>query len=140
MPDGLRERLIAVSNTGPLISAFQCGRVDLLQGIFQKLILPPNVLAELQRHGVLLEALSLMEEGFAEAALMTMQMQAAAAEVAGEIATSPSSRDPVPDHHLADAEVIVLTELRYGGAEIDDVCREAGGDDHAETRTGHPAP
>lgn len=45
------EKLIAVSNTGPLVSALQCNRIDLLNRYFARLYLPPSVLAELEQHG-----------------------------------------------------------------------------------------
>jgi predicted nucleic acid-binding protein len=55
--------IVIASNTGPLVSAFQCGRIDLLRRYFGVIHIPETVLLELQRHGAGNAADRLAREG-----------------------------------------------------------------------------
>jgi predicted nucleic acid-binding protein len=41
--------IVVASNTGPLVSAFQCGRIDLLRRYFGVIHIPETVLLEMRR-------------------------------------------------------------------------------------------
>jgi hypothetical protein len=58
------DKITAVSNTGPFISALQCGRVDLLKHYFSVIYLAASELAELEKHGWANEIRGLINEGF----------------------------------------------------------------------------
>jgi predicted nucleic acid-binding protein len=45
------DKIVAVSNTGPLISALQCERIDLLKHYFAVLYITDSERAELEKHG-----------------------------------------------------------------------------------------
>ncbi|MFB0546090.1 MAG: hypothetical protein ACETWB_04200 [Anaerolineae bacterium] len=60
----LSSQIIVVSNTGPLISAFQCRRVDLLQRYFETTHIPESALTEFERHGAEDMVRKLIDEGF----------------------------------------------------------------------------
>jgi predicted nucleic acid-binding protein len=40
-----------VSNTGPLISALQCGRMDILRQFYDLIHIPASELPEYEKHG-----------------------------------------------------------------------------------------
>ena len=51
MPNGQVDKTTVTCNTGPLISAFQCGRVDLLKRYFKTVYIAPSEVAEFEKHG-----------------------------------------------------------------------------------------
>ena len=109
----LIDKIVAVSNTGPLISALQCGRIDLLQQYFSVIYITISGLAELEKHGwgeeisefIDTEFVSIIEE-------LTDQEKALAENVAKKIATDPTSHDPEWRNHLPEAEAIAITQHR----------------------------
>lgn len=58
------EKMVAVANTGPLISALQCGRVELLRRYFATIHISQSELAEFEGHNVKDEIQALLNEGF----------------------------------------------------------------------------
>lgn len=96
----------AVSNTGPLISAFQSGSFDLLVQIFAAVHVPTACIEELKKHG--------WEEEIRAASAKLVIVKLSAAEkrrsmaVARQIARHPDTNDPVVEHHLGEAQAIVL--------------------------------
>lgn len=96
----------AVSNTGPLISAFQSGSFDLLVQIFAEVHVPTACIEELKKHG--------WEEEIRAASSKLVIVKLSAAEekramtVARQIVRHPDANDPVVEHHLGEAQAIVL--------------------------------
>ena len=96
----------AVSNTGPLISAFQSDSFALLTQIFAEIHVPTACLTELTGHG--------WEEEVRAASpkLVTVRLtpseERRALTIAKQIARHPDSGDPVGERHLGEAQAIVL--------------------------------
>ncbi len=110
-------RLAVISNTGPLISALQCDRVDLLQRYLRVIYVPESVIAELDRAGR--TARNLLTGDFVVAVPLSATEAQLARQVAEDIARSPLSRVADPDHHLPEAEAIALmTRLSLGAERI----------------------
>lgn len=108
-------QLVVVANTGPMVSAFQSGRVDLLQAVFQIIYLVPSAVSEHEKHGAGEFLRRLMDSGLVTILPLSSEEQVRAVVIAQQIATSPLSRDPVVASHLPDAETIVLAQ-RLGDA------------------------
>jgi predicted nucleic acid-binding protein len=107
------DKIIAVSNTGPLISALQCGRVDLLKHYFSVIYITVSEFAELEKHGWTNEIRELLHEGFVSVVEeLTDREKELAEDVARRIATDPTSRDPEWRNHLPEAEAIVVVQQR----------------------------
>jgi hypothetical protein len=104
------QKLICVANTGPLISAFQCGRVDLLELYFSAIHIPSSCWAEYEKHGIVDGMQQLIEEGLVVVHVLTEKELKTAGKIAEMIASSPMSRDASPQGHIPDAEAIVLME------------------------------
>jgi predicted nucleic acid-binding protein len=112
----------ALSDTGPLISAFQCQSFALLTQIFAEVRISPACLAELIKHGW---------ENEVRAASSTLRVvnvtpseQRRALAVARRIARHPATNDRVAANHLGEAEVIVLAlrgEYRKGVLLLDEL-------------------
>ena len=107
----LREqKLVCVANTGPLISAFQCRRIDLLEFYFSLIHVPSSCWAEYEKHGIAGGMQQLIEEGLVVVHILTKAEFERARRIADAIASSPMSRDASPQGHIPDAEAIVLME------------------------------
>jgi predicted nucleic acid-binding protein len=107
------DKIVAVSNTGPLISAFQCGRIDLLKRYFSVIYITASELAELEKHGWTDDIRQLIDEGFVSVVEELTEREKELAEgVARRIATDPASHDPEWRNHLPEAEVMVLMQQR----------------------------
>lgn len=107
------DKIIAVSNTGPLISAFQCGRTDLLKRYFSVIYITASELIELDKHGWTDDVRELINEGFVIVVEeLTEQEKEFAEGVAKRIAADPTSHDPGWRNHLPEAEAIVLMQQR----------------------------
>lgn len=104
------QKLICVANTGPLISAFQCGRVDLLELYFSTIHVPSSCWAEYEKHGIADGIQQLAEEGLVVVHVLTEAELEIVRKIAEAIASSPMSRDPSPRGHIPDAEAIVLMQ------------------------------
>lgn len=102
-------KITVACNTGPLISAFQCGRVDLLRRYFRTVYIAPSQVAEFEKHGVSEELHNLIQEGFVVLAEpLTASEKERAEMLARQIAAHPSSADPDYHNHLPEAEVMVV--------------------------------
>jgi predicted nucleic acid-binding protein len=106
-------RTYAVSDTGPLISAFQSKSFTLLTQIFAEIHISTICNAEMVRHG--------WEEEVRSAApkLVVVRLTSAeeehAQELAEQIAHHPDTHDPVVENHLGEAQAIVLAlRSEYG--------------------------
>ena len=110
MPNGEVDKTTVTCNTGPLISAFQCGRGDLLKRYFKTIYLAPTQVAEFEKHGAGEELDDCIRDefgGLAEA--LTPHETERAEGWARRIAQQPSSGDPDYHNHLPEAEAMVVT-------------------------------
>lgn len=108
-----------VSNTGPLIAAFQSGRVDVLRQLYDVIFIPDTELAELEKHGVGDQIRELIGAGFVVVHTLTDTEKGAAQEIADAIARSPISKDKQATSHYPEAEAMALTgRLELAAQEI----------------------
>ena len=96
----------AISDTGPLISAFQSESFDLLTQIFFLIFVSTTCIAELKEHGWEEE----IQSAGARLAIVTLTTdeQRQALTFAKQIAQHPETHNPVAEHHLGEAETIVV--------------------------------
>jgi predicted nucleic acid-binding protein len=107
------DKIAVVSNTGPLISALQCGRVDLLKHYFSVIYVTASELAELEKHGWANAIDGLINAGFVIVVEeLTDREKELAENIARRIATDPTSRDLEWHNHLPEAEAIVVVQQR----------------------------
>jgi predicted nucleic acid-binding protein len=107
------DKIVAVSNTGPLISAFQCGRTDLLKRYFSVIYITASELVEFDRHGWTDDIRRLLNEGLLVVVKpLTEREKEEAERVAKRIAADPVSGDPDWRNHLPEAETMVLMQQR----------------------------
>lgn len=96
----------AVTNTGPLISAFQSDSFELLTQIFAQIHTSPICMAELLKHGWN-EAVKATSSK-----LMTVKLSSdeekLAVRLAEQIVQHPDTTDPIVANHLGEAQAIVL--------------------------------
>lgn len=106
-------KIVVASNTGPLISAFQCGRTDLLKRYFSVIYITASELAEFDRHGWTDDIRRLINEGLVIVIEpLTEREKEEAERVARKITADSISGDPDWHSHLPVAEVIVLMQQR----------------------------
>lgn len=99
----------AVSNTGPLVSALQCGRLEIVRQLYDVIHIPASVLSELAAHGAGPEITELVRVGFVVVhGDLTEEECAVAKAIAESIADSPKSHNKNPAHHLSEAETVSL--------------------------------
>lgn len=107
------ERIVAASNTGPLISAFQCRRADLLKEYFSLLYITARELSELDRHGWAEEVQALIDEGFVVVIDRLSEEEREESErLARAIAMDPASGDPDWRGHVPEAEAMAVAQQR----------------------------
>jgi predicted nucleic acid-binding protein len=111
-------KLVAVSNTGPLLSAFQCGRVDLLKHYLAVIHIPQSELTEFERHNAGEEIRSLIREGFVVVHHLDPEECIKAEELAKAIAASVQAKVKEFKHHLPEAEAMVLMKRPELGCEV----------------------
>lgn len=104
----------AISDTGPLISAFQSNSFDILVTVVGPITITPTCRAELIEHGWA-EALRQVSSALLVQSLTTEEV-ALAETYAHHIAIHPLSKDPEALNHLGEAEVMALAE-RFDGNE-----------------------
>lgn len=134
-------KIRVVCNTGPLLSAFQCGRVDLLRHYFQIIYVASSQLAEFEKHGAGDLIGQLIAEGFVVAVELTDEEKARARDMARKIAASPSSPDPDYRNHRPEAEAMVLIgrpELRCRRILLDEKAARAVATELGIEMTGFP--
>ncbi|MBM4461317.1 MAG: hypothetical protein FJ011_26760 [Chloroflexi bacterium] len=112
--DKVTGKIVVVSNTGPLISAFQSGRIDLLRRYFSAIYIPESVLIELQAHG----AGNFVQQLIAEELLVVEAIGPEESTKVEQLARQIAASARVKDHagHQAEAEAIVLMSRMTGEA------------------------
>jgi predicted nucleic acid-binding protein len=99
---------VAASDTGPLISAFQCGRTDLLRSLYDGLHIPPSVRGELNTRESSLLLDDLIASRFVAVRELTDAEKRRALVIARQIADSPFAKSKTPLDHYPEAEAIAL--------------------------------
>jgi len=104
MRDYSMEKMVGVTNTGPLISAFQCGRVDLVKRFFSHLYISRIQVDEFVRHSAVCALNALISENFVQILDLREEEHQRAIVVSEKIAVSPLTKQKEPAHHLPEAE------------------------------------
>lgn len=142
MPNERIDKITVACDTGPLISAFQCSRVDLLKRYFKTIYIAPSQVAELEKHGASEELGDLTREGvvvLAEA--LTADEKERAEMLARRIAAQPSSGDPDYRGHLPEAEMMIVaarTELGCVRILLDELAARTVAEEEGLRITGFP--
>ena len=98
--------MIAISNTGPLVSAFQSNSFHLLATLFDEIRISSVCKSELIKHGW---ADEIQRAGSKLIILhLTTNEEQEAKEVAKKIVEHPRTNDPIIENHLGEAQVIVV--------------------------------
>lgn len=108
LPDD-QDRIIAACNTGPLLSAFQCGGVDWLRRYLARIYVAPNQLDEFARHGAKDEFQTLLDQRFAWiASELSADEKLQALSLAEQIAVRSAAGSLNPADHAPEAEMLVI--------------------------------
>jgi len=100
---------VAVSNTGPLISALQSNCMNILLQLYDQIHIPADEIREYGKHGADQEIRNLIETGFIVVHRdFIPEENEAAMDIASEIANCLKTRDRNPENHLPEAFAIVL--------------------------------
>ncbi|MFQ6055311.1 MAG: hypothetical protein ACE5KT_08565 [Methanosarcinales archaeon] len=87
-----KKEIVAISNTGPIISVFQCGRVDLLQRYFKEIHIPKSEIEEFDRHNIADFAEDLIDLGLFQVHNLTDFEQEKAKKIKDKRSSTPFSR------------------------------------------------
>lgn len=98
----------AISDTGPLISAFQSNSIDILIAVVGQIHITPTCRSELIRHGWAEFLIQIGASIHVQTLTPTEIKQAEA--YAKQIALHPLSKDPEPFNHLGEAEAMALAQ------------------------------
>jgi predicted nucleic acid-binding protein len=121
MPDVIWEnKIVAISNTGPLISAFQCRRIDLLKRYFSLIYITASELKELEKHGWLREVQTLINERLIIVIKhLTKLEKDSSIQIAEKIAKDSASGNTDWQEHLPEAEAIaIMTQMSNLWADV----------------------
>lgn len=128
---------VAVSNTGPLISALQSDCIHILLQLYDLIHIPASELQEYEKHGAGREVRELIDAGILIVHEdFTESEKDFAKTIAEEIAADRATRDKDSAHHLPEAGAVVLTQRNSLGAVellIDELAAR-----HAARRRGVP--
>ena len=103
------DKIIAVSDTGPLISAFQCDSTDMLRRYFSRIYITASELTEFDKHGWTDEIQGLISESLVKVADdLNKEEKEEEEQITRSIAAHPGSGDPDWHSHFPEAEAIVL--------------------------------
>ncbi|MBX3061124.1 MAG: hypothetical protein KF770_32090 [Anaerolineae bacterium] len=102
----IRTSTYALSNTGPLISAFQSNSFALLGQLFAEVRVSPVCVEELIKHGW--ESAIELAKPQLVIVKLTSGEEKKAWGIAAQIAKHPNTNDPVIENHLGEAQVITL--------------------------------
>ena len=102
----IRQKLCAISDTGPLISAFQSESIPILKQVFSTVLLSPTCHSELVEHGWEEELRSVTP--YIQKLTLTDSEQQQAFSFAEQIARHPDTHAPVAIEHLGEAESMAL--------------------------------
>lgn len=142
MTDTKLDKIAVACNTGPLIAAFQCGRVDLLRRYFKTIYIAPLQVTEFKGHGAGEELDALIQEGLVIVAEpLTADERKRAEALACRIAAHPSSGDPDYHRHLPEAEALVMVarpELECARILLDELAARAVAEEEGLSVTGFP--
>lgn len=100
----IRTEAYALSNTGPLISAFQAESFDLLRQLFAEVRISSVCAGELVRHGW--EAAVQAATPHLVIVKLTREEEQQTQVIAEQIAQHSSTNDPVVANHLGEAQVM----------------------------------
>ncbi|MFQ5858994.1 MAG: hypothetical protein ACE5LU_25620 [Anaerolineae bacterium] len=114
MPE--RRKITVVSNTGPLLSAFQCNQVELMKRYIENALIPPSTLDEFDKHGFGDQIQELRAQEWVTIAPLTPNEVTQATQLTERIADSPLTSDKVPENHRPEAEAMVLIQRPNLGA------------------------
>lgn len=103
-----QQRIAVVSNTGPLISAFQCGQTDVVKRYINHVYIPESALDEFKKHGFGDRIRAEQKAGWITSVPLESNEVTEASRLAERIAASPLTNDKVPQNHLPEAEAMVL--------------------------------
>ncbi|MBU0493088.1 MAG: hypothetical protein KKA73_25580 [Chloroflexi bacterium] len=142
MPDEGIAKTVVACNTGPLISAFQCGRVDILKRYFRIIYIAPSQVTEFAMHGAAAALDDLVQEGFVMLAeALTGDERTRAEILARRIAAQSLSGDPDYRSHLPEAEAMVVAarpELGCTLILLDELAARAVAEEEELRITGFP--
>lgn len=99
---------IVVSNTGPLISAFQSSSLGLITALLGTVHISEACRIEVIEHGW--EEVLAQFDSCIISHKMTDSESVRSLELARRIAAHPVSKDLEPNHHLGEAEVMILVQ------------------------------
>lgn len=100
----------AISNTGPMISAFQSGQVELLKKFYDKIYIPFSELSEYEKHGAGDIIKELIDSEFIVVCELTESEKEIAKKISEEIADNSLSKNKNPQNHYSEAEAMVLMQ------------------------------
>jgi predicted nucleic acid-binding protein len=100
--------VIAISDTGPLISAFQSESIGLLEGLFEHVHITESCADELIQHSW--EAAMEQAQGFITVEILTSEECERATLYAHQIAAYQLSEGARPADHAGEAEAMVLAQ------------------------------
>jgi predicted nucleic acid-binding protein len=103
-------KFIAVANTGPLVSIFQCRIIVLLEIYFEQIHIPVSIVQELEKYNASELLDRLIYQGIVIVHHLTEMEKSEATQRAIETAASPPAKDKEPISHLAEAETIVFMQ------------------------------
>ncbi|MFQ6040637.1 MAG: hypothetical protein ACE5PV_07255 [Candidatus Poribacteria bacterium] len=98
----------AVSNTGPMLSAFQSEQTGLLRALYDRIYIPDSTLSEYEKHGASTLIKEFIDSGFVVVFHLTESEKETARRLSEEIANHPSTKDKQPQNHYPEAEAMVL--------------------------------
>jgi predicted nucleic acid-binding protein len=97
----------AISNTGPLISAFQSDSFELITKIFPTVFISSLCMAELEEHGWKEEIQATSSQ--LVVMKLTVKEEMRALNFAHQIAQHPDTNNPNLENHLGESQAIVLS-------------------------------
>lgn len=109
---------IGIANTGPIVSALQCGRIDLLQRYFTVLHIPSTELEEYSRHQASPFVEALIALGFIVVHELNASEKEKARQIAEEIAESSLAQVKDSSYHYPEAEAMVMMDRLELRAEV----------------------
>ena len=98
----------AISNTGPMLSAFQSKQIKLLRLLYDRIYVPDSTLPEYEKHGAGTLIKELIDSGFVVVCSLTETEKETARRLSEEVAKHPLTKDKNPLNHYPEAEAIVL--------------------------------
>ena len=114
----MEEKLIAVGNTGPIISILQCKRIDLLQRHFSIIHISSFELEEFKNHYALPIIKDLISSGLIIVHDLSKEEKIEAKKIAEAITSSSGAKVKDPAIHLGEAEAMILMKRKELKADV----------------------